>query len=196
MSKQCDLGAIFLDADGVLWNDVGPGGILSGKDHAVQNLVLLTSSTNDPRLRIVISNQTFAARKQINYFKFRAYVRSFFCGLIKMGLLDDYAICYHHPHANNVFLRKKCKCRKPNPALLNSIAKKHNIDLQKSVFIGDRITDIQAGSAAEIQNLYLITNDRMLEMNVNSTHHSLYYVFMPLKELKEFNLAQNLIYEN
>jgi len=196
VSKQCDLGAIFLDADGVLWNDVGPGGILSGKDHAIQNLRLLTSSTNAHRMRIVISNQTFAARKQINYFKFRAYVKSFFCSLIEMGLLDDYAICYHHPHANNVFLRKKCKCRKPYPALLNSMARKHNINLQKSVLIGDRITDIQAGSAAGIENLYLITNDRMLEVNVNSTYHSLFYVFMPLKELKELNLTQKLIHEN
>jgi hypothetical protein len=33
--------AIFLDADGVLWDDVGSGGILSGKYHAIQNLSIL-----------------------------------------------------------------------------------------------------------------------------------------------------------
>lgn len=196
MSKQYELGAIFLDADGVLWNDVGPGGILCGKDHAVQNLRLLTSSTNAPRLRIVISNQTYAARKNINYFKFKSYVNSFFGSLIKMGLLDDYAICYHHPNANNVFLRKKCECRKPMPGSLYSMARKHNIDLQKSVLIGDRITDIQSGRAAGIENLYLLLNDRMLEINANSTNQPLFHVFTPLKELKEFKLIQELINEN
>lgn len=196
MSKQYDLGAVFLDADGVLWEDVGSGGIFSGKDHAIRNLELLSSNPNGSRLKIVISNQTFAAKNNMNYFKFKFYARSFFGSLIKMGLLDDYAICYHHPNANSVFLRKNCKCRKPMPGLLNSMAKKHSIDLQKSVLIGDRITDIQSGSAVGIKNLYLLINDRMLEINENSTHQPLYHVFMPLNDLKEFTLIQEFIHEN
>ena len=196
MSKHNNSGAIFLDADGVLWKDVGSGGILSAEDQAIQNLGLLTSNLAEPRLKIIISNQTYAARKNMNYFKFKSYVNSFFSSLIKMGLLDDYAICYHHPNANNVFLRKKCECRKPMPGLLYSMARKHNIDLQKSVLIGDRITDIQSGSAAGIQSLYLLLNDRMLEINANSTNPPLFHVFTPLKELKEFTLIQELINEN
>lgn len=196
MTKQYNLSAIFLDADGVLWKDVGPGGILSGKDCAIQNLRLLSSNLIEPRLKIVISNQTFAARKNMNYFKFKSYVKSFFGSLIKLELLDDYAICYHHPNANNVFLRTKCECRKPKPGLLYSMARKHNIDLQKSVLIGDRITDIQSGSAAGVQNLFLLVNDRMLEINVNSTNQPLYYIFTPIKELKEFTLIQNRTHEN
>lgn len=196
MSKQYNLGAVFLDADGVLWKDVGSGGIFSGKDHAIRNLELLSSNPDRSRLKIVISNQTFAAKNNMNYFKFKSYTRSFFGSLIKMGLLDDYAICYHHPNANSVFLRKNCKCRKPMPGLLNSMAKKHSIDLQKSVLIGDRITDIQSGSAVGIKNLYLLINDRMLEINDNSTHQPLYHVFMPLNDLKEFTLIQEFIHEN
>lgn len=196
MSKHNNLGAIFLDADGVLWKDVGAGGILSAEDYAIHNLGLLSSNSAEPRLKIIISNQTYAARKNMNYFKFKSYVNSFFGSLIKMGLLDDYAICYHHPNANNVFLRKKCECRKPMPGSLYSMARKHNIDLQKSVLIGDRITDIQSGRAAGIQNLYLLLNDRMLEINANSTNPPLFHVFTPLKELKEFKLIQELINEN
>ncbi len=188
MSKHNNLGAIFLDADGVLWKDVGAGGILSAEEQAIQNLELLSSNSVEPRLKIIISNQTYAARKNMNYFKFKSYVNSLFGSLIKMGLLDDYAICYHHPNANNIFLRKKCGCRKPMPGSLYSMARKHDIDLHKSVLIGDRITDIQSGRAAGIQNLYLLLNDRMLEMNTNSTIPPLYHVFTPLKELKEFTL--------
>jgi D-glycero-D-manno-heptose 1,7-bisphosphate phosphatase len=196
MSKHNNLGAIFLDADGVLWKDVGAGGILSAKDHAIQNLELLSSNLSEPRLKIIISNQTYAARNNMNYFKFKSYVKSFFGSLIEMGLLDDYAICYHHPAANNIFLRKKCECRKPMPGSIYSMARKHNIDLQKSVLIGDRTTDIQSGSAAGIQNLFLLLNDRMLEININSTKSAPYHVFTPLKELKEFTLMQEFNHEN
>jgi D-glycero-D-manno-heptose 1,7-bisphosphate phosphatase len=196
MPKQNNLGAIFLDADGVLWKDVGPGGILGGKNQAIQILSLLSSNLAEPRLKIIVSNQTFAARNNINYYKFKSYVKSFFGYLIKLDLLDDYAICYHHPNANNIFLRKKCECRKPKPGLICSMARKHNINLQKSVLIGDRITDIQSGSAAGIQNLFLLVNNQMLETNVNPTDQPLSYIFTPLNEFKEFTLIQNSIYEN
>lgn len=196
MPKQYNLGAIFLDADGVLWKDIGPGGILSGKNHAIQNLRLLSSNQVEPRLKIVISNQTFAARLGMNFFKFKSYVKSLFSYLIKLELLDDYAICYHHPNANNVFLRRHCECRKPNPGLIHLMAKKYNIDLQKSVLIGDRMTDIQAGFAAGIQDLYLLINDRMLEINVNSTNTPKYHIFIPLNELGEFRLIQDPVYGN
>jgi len=196
VSKPKNSSAIFLDADGVLWKDIGSGGILSAANHAIKNLELLSSNFTAPWLRIILSNQTYAARKNMSYFKFKSYVNTFFSSLIKIGLLDDYAICYHHPNANNLFLRKKCACRKPEPGLLYSMARKHNIDLQKSVLIGDRITDIQSGSPAGIQYLYLLLNDRMLEININSTHSPLYHVFTPLKDLKEFVLIEKILNEN
>jgi D-glycero-D-manno-heptose 1,7-bisphosphate phosphatase len=196
MSNQVSLRAIFLDADGVLWKDIGPGGIFSGRRDAIQNLEFLSSNLAKAQLRIVVSNQTFAARKKMSYFKFKTYTKSFFNSLIKLGLLDDFAICYHHPNAQNILLRKKCECRKPLPGLLNFMARKHNINLRKSALIGDRVTDIQSGAAVGIDHLYLIVNDRMLEININSSQQSLYQIFMPLKDLKEFTLLKEFINEN
>ena len=196
MANENKIGAIFLDADGVLWKDIGPGGILSGKNHSIQNLRLLSSVQQEMYLKIVVSNQTFAARKKMNYIKFRFFTYTFFKSLIKIGLLDDFAICYHHPKAKNFLLRKNCECRKPYPTLINLMIAKHNIVPKKSFLIGDRITDIQSGSAAGIQSLYLLLNDRMLEINANSTNPPLYHVFTPLKELKEFTLIQELNNEN
>ena len=140
--------AIFLDADGVLWPDIGSGGILSGQDHSIQNLGLLYPISSKQYLKIVISNQTYAARKKMNYVKFKLFSNTFFKNLIKQDLLDDFAICYHHPNAENFFLQKKCDCRKPLPGLINLMVEKHNISPEKSFLIGDRITDIQAGTSA------------------------------------------------
>ena len=196
MSDKNELSAIFLDADGVLWEDVGPGGILNGEHFSIQNLGLLPSLEHKKYLRIVVSNQTLAARNEIGYVKFKLTTNKFFRRLIKLKLLSDFAICYHHPNAKNVFLKKKCQCRKPLPGLINSMIKKHKITPEKSFLIGDRITDIQSGAAAGIRNLYLIVNPKMLEINENSSNRPLQVVFTPLKELEEFSKIKEFVDEN
>jgi D-glycero-D-manno-heptose 1,7-bisphosphate phosphatase len=196
VSSENGISAIFLDADGVLWEDIGSGGILSGKDHSIQNLKLLSSIRNKWYVKIVISNQTYAARKKMNYIKFKSFTNTFFKSLIKQDLINDFAICYHHPSARNFLLRKKCDCRKPLPGLINSMVRKHNISPQRSFLIGDRITDIQSGAAAGIKHLFLIVNPKMLEVNENTSSQPLQNVFVPLNELKEFLLAKELLDEN
>ena len=187
---------VFLDADGVLWEDIGPGGIITGKDQAISILDKFNMNVDPDWIKIVISNQTYAARKKMKYFKFRNLVSSLFEALVFSDLIDDYAICYHHPKAANVFLRKNCKCRKPSPGLITRMIKTHNINIDKSSFIGDRITDIQAGANAGIKHLFLITNPRMLEMNDNSGSASGIYSFLPLNSIDEFFLVKGMKHEN
>lgn len=49
--------------------------------------------------------------------------------------------CTHRPDEN-------CACRKPKPALLFAAATDFNIDLRRSIFIGDSESDVQAAQAA------------------------------------------------
>ena len=129
-------------------------------------------------------------------FSIYIFTYTFFKSLIKLGLLDDFAICYHHPNAKNFLLRKNCKCRKPLPGLINSMVKKHNIIPQKSFLIGDRITDMQSGATAGIKHLFLLVNPKMLEINQNVSIQPLQNTFIPLKDLKEFLLVKELQVEN
>ncbi len=188
--------AVFLDADGVLWDDIGPGGILSGADQARHNLVMFSKLQKKQYLKIIISNQTLAARKQISYFRYRHFIIKFFKNLISQELIKDFAICYHHPKAKNIFLRKKCNCRKPSPGSINIMIKKYNINPLSSFFIGDRITDIQAGAAAKIKNLLLLVNDKMLEVNENSSTEPVLNLFFPLRSLNEFCQVEEMLNEN
>ena len=184
--------AIFLDADGVLWQDIGSGGILTGKSQSIENLKMLSSRVHKKYIKIIISNQTLAARKQINYLKFRYFVRRFFKRLIRSKLINGYAVCYHHPNSKNFYLRKNCRCRKPLPGLIHAMAQKYSITLSRSFLIGDRITDIQSGNAAGIINLYLIVNTRMFESNANLNIGVVYQRFIPVKSLEEFSLIKDL----
>lgn len=64
----------------------------------------------------------------------------------KMPELDDIMVC-PHVDADN------CECRKPKPGMLFLAAKKHNIDLSKSIMMGDSDTDMQAAKAAGVRGI-------------------------------------------
>lgn len=46
--------------------------------------------------------------------------------------------------------------RKPNPGMIIEAQKKLNIDLSKSILIGDNLSDIKAGYAANVSKLMLV----------------------------------------
>jgi D-glycero-D-manno-heptose 1,7-bisphosphate phosphatase len=50
-----------------------------------------------------------------------------------------------------------CNCRKPKPGMIIKAAYDLKLELQKSILIGDRWRDIQAGQAAGCKS-YLICN--------------------------------------
>lgn len=64
---------------------------------------------------------------------------------------------YYCPHEMN----EDCDCRKPKPGLLLKAAKDYNINLRKSVFIGDEERDLLAGNAAGCKTI-LVTFERNL----------------------------------
>lgn len=61
----------------------------------------------------------------------------------------------------------KCECRKPKPGLLFQAAREHNLDLTKTIFIGDDERDIQAGVSAGCKTVLLGPNDNLYKI-VNS----------------------------
>ena len=56
--------------------------------------------------------------------------------------------CPHHPSAGLGQYRTVCQCRKPLPGMLQQAAAEHRIDCSRSLMIGDRESDLQAGAAA------------------------------------------------
>lgn len=60
---------------------------------------------------------------------------------------------YHCPHLEG------CECRKPKPGMLLKAKSEFDIDMGKSFFIGDKLSDMQAGLNAGVGNLVLIDSD-------------------------------------
>jgi D-glycero-D-manno-heptose 1,7-bisphosphate phosphatase len=55
--------------------------------------------------------------------------------------LDEIKVCVHVDSDG-------CSCRKPKPGMLFDAARERDIDLSRSIMIGDRWRDIEAGQAA------------------------------------------------
>jgi len=134
--------AIFLDRDGV---------ILQNRDDYVKSLaeavMLPTALTALARLavspyRIVIAtNQALVGRGIIPLGEAQA-INQWVVAEIQRGggRIDGVYLCPHHPEAG-------CACRKPRPGMLLEAAADLNLDLARSIMIGDAITDLQAGRA-------------------------------------------------
>lgn len=131
--------AVFLDRDGVLIADKGyvsrPADVevLPGVPEA-----LLKLQEAGWRL-IVVTNQSGIGR---GLFSLEDYdrVTARMCAMLPVTL-DGIFCCPHAPEDD-------CDCRKPKPGLLLKAAQELGIDIAQSVMIGDRLSDVEAGSAA------------------------------------------------
>jgi D-glycero-D-manno-heptose 1,7-bisphosphate phosphatase len=73
------------------------------------------------------------------------------------GRLDALYYCPHHPREGAPPYRIECDCRKPRPGMLVRAAREHGIDLARSWMIGDSLVDLEAGAAAGVRVVHVLT---------------------------------------
>jgi D-glycero-D-manno-heptose 1,7-bisphosphate phosphatase len=71
--------------------------------------------------------------------------------------LDALYVCTHHPTAGQPPYRDACECRKPKPGLLLRAAAELGLDLSRSVMVGDKPSDVEAGQAAGAATVLVLT---------------------------------------
>jgi len=91
---------------------------------------------------IVISNQAAVGKGLLDAAHLEAITVKMHQALVEDG--TTLAAAYYCTHR----IEDNCPCRKPKPALLFSAAADFNIDLGRSIFVGDSDTDVQAARAA------------------------------------------------
>ena len=64
--------------------------------------------------------------------------------------------CPHLADAQLPEFRLDCDCRKPRPGMLRRAAAALDIDMARSILVGDRATDIQAGRNAGVGHCWLV----------------------------------------
>ena len=61
---------------------------------------------------------------------------------------------YHCPHLEG------CECRKPKAGMLLKAKDEFDLDMKNSIFIGDNLSDMQAGLNADIGTLILVNEEK------------------------------------
>lgn len=154
--------ALFIDRDGVIvenrsdyirsWSDVS---FLPGSLEALRSI-----STSSYQV-IIITNQSAVGRgiisqdqaEQINI-RLVSKIRSV------GGRVDGVFMCPHAP-------QDSCACRKPQPGLIEQAVVSHAVDLDRSILVGDALSDIIAGQSAGVAtNVLVLTGRGMLQSNL------------------------------
>ncbi|MGY8771141.1 MAG: D-glycero-beta-D-manno-heptose 1,7-bisphosphate 7-phosphatase [Pirellulales bacterium] len=73
--------------------------------------------------------------------------------------VDAYYFCPHHVKGTVPEYQQACKCRKPEPGMLLTAAADLNLDLSKSVMIGDKPSDLEAGINAGCTSVLVRTGN-------------------------------------
>jgi D-glycero-D-manno-heptose 1,7-bisphosphate phosphatase len=143
--------AIFIDRDGVI-NCRRPGDYVLDWSQFVFMPGMRTALKQIASLglpMIVISNQAAVGKGLLELAGLQEITAHLYQALAADGtFLAAAYYCTHRPNEN-------CVCRKPKPALLQTAADDFNIDLSRSIFIGDSDTDVLAARAAGCASVLL-----------------------------------------
>lgn len=152
--------AVFLDRDGVINLDTGYVGRWSDFQFlpgAVEGLKRLQDAGY---ALVIVTNQSGLARgyfDEKDYLDLNAHMTA---ALRAQGVvLEGIYHCPHHPEGIVGKWAVACGCRKPLPGLILQAATELGIALSDSILIGDRLSDIQAARAAQMQAAYLIVQE-------------------------------------
>jgi len=143
--------AVFLDRDGVINRD-------GGHVHKVEEFRFIDGAFDACREMskagyrlIVITNQAGIARGYYTEDDFHHLTKWMLDEFRQQGVeIDGVYYCPHHPQHGVGAYRRSCDCRKPAPAMILRAAEEHSLDLRRSILVGDKATDIEAGRAAGV----------------------------------------------
>ncbi|MFN2444881.1 MAG: D-glycero-alpha-D-manno-heptose-1,7-bisphosphate 7-phosphatase [Vicinamibacterales bacterium] len=150
--------AVFLDRDGTINVDVG-------YLHAVDQLELFPWSADALRLLkragfalVIVTNQSGIAQGLIAE-GFVEEVHGELQRRLEMvgAAIDGYYYCPHHPMGSVEKFRGDCRCRKPNPGMIEDAARDLGLDPARSWVIGDKWIDVQLGQAVGATSILVRT---------------------------------------
>jgi len=150
--------ALFLDRDGVIVEDTHYLGrpqdmrMIAGAADAI-------ARCNRHGVPVVlVSNQSGIARGLYDWNGFQAVQAALIVELARAGArLDAVFACAHHAEGHAPFNIADHPWRKPNPGMIVAAGERMKLDLAHSWIVGDRVSDIAAGRAAELAGGILVS---------------------------------------
>lgn len=163
--------ALFLDRDGVINID-------HGHVHTVQNFHFIDGIFDLARLAhqygykiLVITNQSGIARGLYTEKQFNE-LTEWMCDQfsVRGAIISKVYFSPYHPTEGVGDFRRDHISRKPNPGMILQAQSEFDLNLKKSILIGDNMSDIQAGATAGVgTNVLLGKNGSIRPTNAEFT---------------------------
>jgi D-glycero-D-manno-heptose 1,7-bisphosphate phosphatase len=152
--------ALFLDRDGVINVDHGHVHRFDQIEfiHGIFELCLTAQELG--YLLIVVTNQAGIGRgifTEDDFHVLMAWMKEQFAA--RNIAITDVFFCPDHPEHGLGAYRRHSPMRKPNPGMLLAAARNYCLDMPKSVLVGDKLSDIQAGTKAGVGHNVLLSKD-------------------------------------
>lgn len=157
--------AVFFDRDGIINQDLG---YVASEDRLEFLPEFFELYRVIPRSikKFIVTNQAGIARGYYSEEQFHEFMKLFEKRLRLYGVtFDGYSYCPHHP----VFTGQ-CNCRKPKPGMILDILIREKLEPSECVLIGDKVSDIQAGNAANLGMNILVRPEQQWKSNNKSTY--------------------------
>jgi D-glycero-D-manno-heptose 1,7-bisphosphate phosphatase len=150
--------AVFIDRDGTLIEEVGYLRMLEDIRFTPRAAEALRIFQQLGYLNIVITNQSAVARgllspKTLN----KIHQKLKLMAKDEDAVIHDVFYCPHFPGGRVAPYNMECDCRKPKPGMLQQAAAKHRLDLQQSILIGDKMSDVELGKNAGVRTILVLT---------------------------------------
>ena len=149
---------MFIDRDGTLTEEVGY------VNHPQRLRLLPRSAEAIRRLNaagvpaVVVTNQAGIARGYFTEDVLHAVTGELRAQLAQAGArLDGVYVCTHHPKEGEPPYRAACECRKPKPGLLLKAAEELDLDLARSVMVGDKASDLEVAPRVGARGVLVLT---------------------------------------
>tara|TARA_Y100001935_G_C17310308_1_gene515463 strand:- start:1055 stop:1588 length:534 start_codon:yes stop_codon:yes gene_type:complete len=173
MKNSC----LFLDRDGVINQDLkylcDPKKIIL--IDGIKDLIQTANKKKGWKV-IVVTNQSGIARghyteDDLHHFMIKLK------DILYPAYWDDYYFCPFHPDGVVKKYKKESILRKPNPGMIKKALSDHNIDLESSIIVGDKSSDLEAGFSSGLKRGYILGNNQIEFENK--------YKFKRIKNLRE-----------
>ncbi|HEX5282533.1 MAG TPA: HAD family hydrolase [Bryocella sp.] len=149
--------ALFLDRDGVLNEEVG---YLYRPEEVrwIEGAFSLCRTAMELGYKlIIVTNQSGIARGMYSEGDFHTLMDWMRAEFEREKVrVDGVYFCPFHPEHGVGEYRREHEDRKPGPGMLLRAAREHGLDLEQSVMVGDRCSDVAAANTAGLRQAFLL----------------------------------------
>lgn len=154
--------ALFLDRDGVINVDHGYVHTPEKFEFVDGIFELVVAANRGGYLVVVVTNQAGIGRgyySESDFHLLMSWMNAKFSE--HGGVIDAVYFCPYHPEHGIGEYRRESEFRKPAPGMLLQAHRELSIDMNRSIFVGDTLTDMAAGRAAGVGTLLHLRGEKI-----------------------------------